>query len=82
MTKKWRIIIIIISLLLLTRVSLPYAILSYANSTLKDIPQYSGKIKDINLQIFSGKYQIKNIELNWLKDNEWVQIVSLQLFLF
>ncbi len=77
MLKKWWILFITIALFLLIRVSLPHAILYYANNTLKDIPHYSGKIKDIDLHLLAGKYSLQNIELVWLKGKDWVQIVNI-----
>lgn len=77
LSKRWTVLLIIIGVIIIIRVSLPYAILHYANSTMRDIPQYSGHIKDIDLHLLPGKYSIQNVEIVWLKDKEWVQILTI-----
>ena len=77
MSKKWWFLIILAATLILIRVSLPYAILYYVNNTIKDIPKYTGEITDIDLHIFKGAYEIRNVEMKWLKDNEWVQVLDI-----
>lgn len=77
MSKKWRIILIIAAVFILIRISLPYAILYFVNNSIKDIPEYTGKIEGVDLHILKGNYQIQNVQMSWLKDNEWVQVVDI-----
>jgi hypothetical protein len=77
LSKKWTIVLITAVLVILIRISLPYAILHYVNSTIKDIPKYSGHVKDIDLSILAGKYSIQNVEIVWLKEKEWVQVLDI-----
>jgi len=62
--KSVRVILIIITLLVLIRLILPFVVLRYANKTLANMKGYYGQIKDIDLAILRGAYQIDSIYLN------------------
>lgn len=64
--KKWRILIIILSVLLIIRILLPYIILHFANKTLAEMEGYYGHIEDIDLSIYRGAYQIDSIYIDKL----------------
>ena len=53
-------IIVIISL----RIALPYIVLHYSNKTLKEnIEGYTGNIVDVDIALYRGAYQIKNLTI-------------------
>lgn len=60
----WRIVIIALVLIVAVRLALPYVILRYANKTLSEMPGYRGHVKDIDLALIRGAYQIDSIYLN------------------
>lgn len=77
MSKKWRVILIIAAVFILIRISLPYAILYFVNNSIRDIPKYTGRVKDVDLHILRGNYEIQNVQMAWYRDNEWVQVVDI-----
>jgi len=64
LSKKWRIILIVIVALVLIRLALPYVVLHYANRTLETMDGYYGQVEDIDLSIYRGAYQINDIYIN------------------
>lgn len=62
--KKWIIIISIILLLIIIRLILPRVILYYVNESLANLDGYYGHVKDIDLRIYRGAYQIDSIFLD------------------
>jgi hypothetical protein len=50
--------------LIIIRLALPYAILSYANKTLANLEGYTGHIEDIDISIIRGAYGIKSIYID------------------
>jgi len=60
----WRIVIIALVLIVAVRLALPYAVLRYANKTLAEMPGYRGHVKDVDLALIRGAYQIDSIYLN------------------
>lgn len=59
-----RIVVIVIAVLVVIRVALPYAMLSYANRSLSQLEGYRGHIDDIDLAVIRGAYTIDNIYVN------------------
>src|SRR5688572_20334110 len=64
LSRKWKIILIVIIALILIRLALPYVILHYANRTLETMDGYYGQVEDIDLSIYRGAYQINDIYIN------------------
>ena len=60
---KWIIISSIIILLIGFRIYLPTLVLNYVNKSLSNIPDYKGHVEDVNIHLWRGAYEIKNIEL-------------------
>lgn len=65
--KRKRILTITITILIVLiaiRLALPFVVLHYANKTLANMDGYYGRIKDIDLALIRGAYQIDSIYLN------------------
>src|SRR5690606_14131107 len=63
-TKKARIIIAVILLLVIFRILLPYIVLHYANKSLAKVDGYYGHLDDIDISLYRGAYKIKDMYLN------------------
>ncbi len=61
---KWLNILILIVVVLIIRLSLPYAILHYAEYRINQIPDYQVSIDDVSLQLYRGSCTFYNIQLN------------------
>lgn len=62
--KKRKTLIIVgsvVVLLIVLRLLLPYFVLRYANRTLQDMDGYTGHVKDIDISLYRGAYQIDSI---------------------
>ena len=77
--KRYLIPIILIVLIIIIRLALPSIVKNYMNSTLADIPGYSGKIDDIDIGLIRGAYVIKGLQLNKLVENSEVPFVKLPI---
>ena len=62
--RKRYIVIGIIALLIIFRLLLPSIILHYCNKTLAHLDGYYGHIQDIDVALYRGAYQIKDMYLN------------------
>ena len=60
-TAQW--IIVAAVLLLGIRIALPYAIKAYVNHVLNKSPDYGGSVGDLNMQLWRGGYQIRQIQI-------------------
>jgi hypothetical protein len=66
--KPYKVVIItVILLLVLIRLLLPQLILAYANKQFRTIPGYTGNIRNVNLHLLSGYYQIEGVEFRLTK---------------
>lgn len=72
-TKRFKVFAITIGALVIIRLLLPYIVLHYANKTLTTMPGYYGHISDIDLSLYRGAYQIKEIFLNKVDDKSHQQ---------
>ena len=62
--RKVLIIIGIIVLVLIgVRIALPYIIKNYVNNVLSSIPDYTGSIDDVDLNLWRGAYKIQDVKL-------------------
>lgn len=59
-----RILLIIVGVLILFRLFLPAIVLRYCNKTLAGMKGYYGHIKDIDISLYRGAYQIRDIYIN------------------
>lgn len=62
--RVWVVIAVTIAILIAARLALPYVILHYANKTLATMEGYRGHIRDIDLALIRGAYQIDSAYLN------------------
>lgn len=62
--RGWVILVVIIAVLTGARLALPYVILHYANKTLATMEGYRGHIRDIDIALIRGAYQIDSAYLN------------------
>src|SRR5512146_2493425 len=58
------IVLCIVILLVAVRIALPYIVKSQVNKKLSSLPDYQGRVADVDLHIYRGAYSIKGIELN------------------
>ncbi|MES2662986.1 MAG: DUF748 domain-containing protein [Pseudomonadota bacterium] len=54
---------IILVILILARIALPYIVKSYVNNTLDKMPEYDGRIGDVDIKLWRGAYEIENIKI-------------------
>jgi hypothetical protein len=45
------------------RLALPYALKSYVNRRLRELPDYTGSVRTINVHLWRGAYQILDITI-------------------
>jgi hypothetical protein len=60
-TVQW--ITVAVVLLLGIRIALPYGIKAYVNHVLNNSADYGGRVGDLNLQLWRGGYQIRQIQI-------------------
>lgn len=58
------IVAIVIAVIIVTRLTLPYVILRYANNSLEEMDGYRGHVNDIDLAILRGAYERDSIYIN------------------
>jgi hypothetical protein len=49
--------------LIALRIALPYALVWYVNRSIQDLPDYQGRVNDIDLHLLRGNFSINDIEL-------------------
>ena len=64
LSRKYKIVIVIVVVLIVFRLLLPSIVLHYANRSLSSIPGYYGHIQDIDISLYRGAYQIDSIYLD------------------
>lgn len=67
-SKKAKIILGVLIVLIALRVALPYIILHYANKTLAEMNGYTGHIRDIDVALYRGAYTIDSFYINKIED--------------
>jgi hypothetical protein len=58
-----QILIVLVALLVGLRVALPFIVKWYVNKTLDEMPEYDGRIDDVDIHLWRGAYSINNIEI-------------------
>ena len=58
-----QILLVIAALLIAARVALPYAVKWYVNKTLDEMPEYDGRIGDVDMKLWRGAYEIESIDI-------------------
>lgn len=77
MKKSLKIFLVILVILIAIRISLPYVITDYVNKVLDDVPEYSGSIQDVDLNLYRGAYKIR--ELKMVKTGEKIPVPFLDI---
>ena len=62
--KRYMIPLIIISVIIIARLTLPIFVKKYVNEVLSDIPGYYGHVDDIDISLIRGAYVIHDLYLN------------------
>lgn len=62
--RKVRIWLIIVGILVIIRLFLPYFVLQYCNKVLANMDGYYGEIKDIDISLYRGAYEINDIYID------------------
>jgi hypothetical protein len=62
-SRKWLWVLVIVVVLITIRALLPHIVLWYVNGELERMEDYDGHVKDVDLAIIRGAYQIKDIEI-------------------
>jgi uncharacterized protein involved in outer membrane biogenesis len=62
--RSWHFVLIVALVLLAIRIALPYTIKSVINQRLLKIPEYAGRVEDIDLSLIRGAYQLEGIEID------------------
>lgn len=62
--KKVQIVLAIVIVLIAARLALPYVVLHYANKSLGGMKGYYGQIKDVDISLYRGAYQIKDMYID------------------
>ncbi len=68
-TRKGRVILVLLVLLVALRLALPYIVLRYANRTLAEMDGYYGHVDDIDIALLRGAYVIDSFYLNKVAEN-------------
>ena len=61
--RSWHFILIVVLVLVAVRVALPYVLERLINDRLEKIPEYAGRVEDIDLHVWRGAYQLDGIEI-------------------
>ena len=65
LTKKQKALLGVAVLLIAARIALPYVVLHFVNKTLaEDVAPYSGRVDDIDIALYRGAYQIKDLRID------------------
>lgn len=67
-TKKAKILLGLVALLVALRIALPYLLLHYANKTLAEMDGYYGHVKNIDVALYRGAYTLDSFYLNKVDD--------------
>jgi hypothetical protein len=59
---RWTILVLVV-ILVAARLALPWAIKSYVNKQLRKLPDYSGSVRDIDVALWRGAYEIRDIAI-------------------
>jgi len=58
-----QILLIVVVLLVAARVALPFLVQWYVNKTLDEMPDYDGRIGEVDIKLWRGAYEIESIEI-------------------
>lgn len=75
--KRYLLPALLILLLVAFRISLPYIVERYVNGVLADIPGYYGEVRDIDISLIRGAYEIEDLYLNKVNADSEVPYISI-----
>lgn len=61
--RSWHFVLIVVLVLMAVRLALPYTIKALINQRLEKIPEYAGRVEDIDLAVWRGAYQLEGVEI-------------------
>lgn len=67
MTRTAKILLSVVVLIIIARLLLPYFVLKYVNKSLADMGSYTGHVKDIDIQLLRGAYQLDSLVIRKVK---------------
>jgi hypothetical protein len=73
LSRKYKILIIILVVLVVFRLLLPSMLLKYCNNSLANMKGYYGHIDDIDVSLYRGAYQVNKMYLNKVDENSKTQ---------
>ncbi|MEO9891040.1 DUF748 domain-containing protein [Aurantibacter sp.] len=76
--KRYLIPILIISVLVIFRLLLPFAVKKYVNGVLANIPGFHGHIEDIDISLIRGAYVINQLYLNKIDAESEVPFIDIE----
>ncbi|MEX2336658.1 MAG: DUF748 domain-containing protein [Fulvivirga sp.] len=72
-----KILLVIIVILVGVRIYLPYWVTDYVNKVLDEVPEYSGSIEGVSLNLYRGAYKIHQLKME--KDGEDLPVPFLDI---
>ena len=84
LSRKYKIAIIILVVLIIFRIILPSILLKYCNNSLENMKGYYGHIEDIDVSLYRGAYQINDMYVNKVdegsgKQTEFFKVKNIDL---
>jgi hypothetical protein len=61
---------IVLAVLVVIRLALPSLVLRYANNVLSELPDYRGYIEEVDISLWRGAYQLRNLRLDKRTDKK------------
>src|SRR5690349_5273440 len=61
--RTWHIVLVVALVLVAIRVALPYTLKTLINQRLQKIPEFDGAVRDIDLHLWRGGYQLEGVEI-------------------
>jgi hypothetical protein len=71
-------LLVIVLLLIGIRIALPFIVRDYVNGRLKHIPEYSGNVEKVRMNIYRGAYTIENLRIVKTNANIPVPFISMK----
>ena len=59
----WTVAAVLIAMLVALRLALPTLVQRYVNNKLDELPQYDGRIGDVDIALFRGAYTIEDVDI-------------------
>jgi hypothetical protein len=61
--RTWHILLVVVIVLVAIRIVLPYTIKTLINGRLEKVPEYAGRVEDIDIAVWRGAYQLEGVEI-------------------